>query len=63
MDFLKRRKVLILVMALAIGLFTEFIQYLLPYRGFDVNDLIGNSLGILLGWIAILPFLLRHPKY
>jgi glycopeptide antibiotics resistance protein len=28
-----------------------------------VNDLIGNSLGILLGWIAIMPFLLRHPKY
>lgn len=63
MDFLKRRKLLILVLALVIGLFTEFVQYLLPYRGFDLNDLVGNGLGILLGWIAIMPFLLRHPKY
>ena len=62
MDWLKRRKWLVLAAAIGIGLFTEFVQYLLPYRGFDVNDLVGNCIGILVGWIAIIPFLMRHPK-
>lgn len=39
--------------AVAIGLFTEGVQYLLPYRGFDVNDLIANTLGVILGWLAV----------
>lgn len=62
MDLLKRRKGLVIGVAILIGLFTEFVQYLLPFRGFDVNDLVSNCLGNLIGWIAILPFLKRHPK-
>lgn len=62
MDFLNRRKWFILLLAVLIGLFTEFVQYLLPYRGFDVNDLVANVVGCLLGWLAILPFLLRRVK-
>lgn len=40
--------------AVATGLLTEGVQYLLPYRGFDVNDLIANFLGVSLGWLAVL---------
>lgn len=40
--------------AVAIGLLTEGGQWLLPYRGFDVNDLVANFLGVSLGWAVIL---------
>lgn len=40
--------------AVATCLFTEGVQYLLPYRGFDVNDLVANVLGVSLGWLAVL---------
>lgn len=40
--------------AVGTGLFTEGVQYLLPYRGYDVNDLVANFLGVTLGWLAIL---------
>jgi glycopeptide antibiotics resistance protein len=33
---------------------TELLQYLLPYRRFNINDLISNSLGILLGMVIFL---------
>ena len=39
--------------------FAECIQYLLPYRAFNINDLIGNAMGVLLGlalyriWISL----------
>ena len=41
------------LLALAIGLFTEGVQYLLPYRGFDVNDLVANVIGITLGAVIV----------
>ena len=62
MDFLNRRKGHILLLAIVIGIFTEFVQYLLPYRGFDVNDLVANVIGCILGWLAILPFLCRKRR-
>ena len=40
--------------AVGVGLLTESVQYLLPYRGYDVNDLVANTLGVTLGWLAIL---------
>lgn len=61
-DWLKKRPGKILLMAVCVGLFTEFVQMLLPYRGFDVNDLLANCVGNLLGWLAILLVLLRHKK-
>lgn len=39
--------------AVGIGVLTESVQYLLPYRGFDINDMIANFLGVTLGWGAI----------
>ena len=62
MDYLKFRKGRILLVAILIGLTTEFVQHLLPYRGFDVNDLLANTMGCILGWVAILPFLRRRNK-
>lgn len=40
--------------AVAVGIVTETIQWMLPYRGFDINDMIANFLGVTLGWLAIL---------
>ena len=42
------------VVAVAVGLVTESVQWLLPFRGFDVNDLVANTLGATLGWVAVL---------
>jgi glycopeptide antibiotics resistance protein len=61
MDWMRRRKGLLLLAAVLVGLFTEFVQYLLPYRGFDINDLIANCGGNLIGWLLILSFMRRHP--
>ena len=44
--------------AVAIGLLTEGVQYLLPYRGYDINDLIANTLGVTFGWVVLL--IVRH---
>ena len=38
-----------LLLGLLFATGTELLQYLLPYRRFNINDLISNSLGILLG--------------
>lgn len=38
-----------LLLGLLFSTGTELLQYLLPYRRFNINDLISNSLGILLG--------------
>ena len=32
---------------------TESVQYLLPYRGFDINDLVANIFGVTLGWLIV----------
>lgn len=39
--------------ALLIAVTTESVQWLLPYRGFDINDLIANFLGVTLGWACM----------
>lgn len=33
---------------------TECLQYLLPYRRFNINDLLSNSTGIILGMVIFL---------
>ena len=45
------------LLSLCIGLLTEGVQYLLPYRGFDVNDLLANAIGVSLGLFLFLFFL------
>ena len=56
MDFFRKRHrgLCIWLVAVATGILTESVQYLLPYRGFDINDIIANFLGISLGWGLLL---------
>ena len=42
--------------AVATGLLTEGVQYLLPFRGFDVNDLVANFLGVSLGALLLMAY-------
>lgn len=51
---LTNRKWLVWLLAVAIGLLSEGVQWLLPYRGFDVNDMVANFLGVSFGWVIIL---------
>lgn len=58
MDFGRRRNGgvngwTVWLLAMAVGLTTECVQYLLPWRGFDINDLVANSFGSTLGWLAV----------
>ena len=39
--------------------FCEGIQYLLPYRSFNINDLIANIAGVIFGLILIIPAVLK----
>lgn len=48
------RALMVLVLGFCVALVTEGGQYLLPYRGFDVNDIVANFCGILLGWMPAL---------
>lgn len=52
-DWLHRNMKPVLLLAILTGIVTEFVQYLLPYRGFDINDLIANILGAILGWSIV----------
>ena len=50
MDFQRSKPLQLLLISLGIALLTESVQLILPYRGFDVNDLIANFIGVFLGW-------------
>lgn len=43
----------VLLFGISVALVMETVQLLLPYRGFDINDLVANILGVALGWIII----------
>ena len=47
-------KVILYSLILAVGL--EFFQLLLSYRTFNINDLAGNTGGVLLGLLVLLAF-------
>jgi VanZ family protein len=38
-----------LLAGIFIGIITESVQYFLPYRAFNINDLAANTIGVLLG--------------
>ena len=46
-------KWLVWLCSLAIGLISEGVQWLLPYRGYDINDLVANAIGVTLGMVVI----------
>ena len=43
---------LVWLAAVGVGLITEGGQWLLPFRGFDINDLFANAIGVTLGWLV-----------
>ncbi len=55
---LSRHRWLVWLMGIALALLCESVQYVLPFRKFDVNDMAANVLGVSLGWAVIL-FALR----
>jgi VanZ family protein len=44
-----------LISLLTFAAFAEFIQYYLPYRTFNINDLLANVFGVLLGTLLAKP--------
>lgn len=48
------RKWVVWLTAIGVGVTTESVQALLPYRGFDINDMIANFLGVTLGFAMII---------
>lgn len=48
-----------LMIGLFFCVFTECMQYFIPYRAFNINDLIANSIGITL---SLLLYLILLPK-
>lgn len=45
--------VLSFILALAFAAGCEFLQLLLPYRTFNINDLVANGLSVCLGYLLI----------
>ena len=45
-------RMLFFALGIAVGL--EYIQKLLPYRSFNINDLIANVAGVILGMVVML---------
>jgi glycopeptide antibiotics resistance protein len=44
----------LILLGLLFATSTELVQYFLAYRAFNINDLIANSLGVLLGAVVFL---------
>ena len=43
------------------AIITEGTQYFLPYRSFNINDLLANLIGVILG-ISLLPLIRTNPR-
>ena len=50
------------LLSCAVGLVTEGGQWILPYRGFDINDMVANFIGVSLGWLALKLFFSHFRK-
>lgn len=49
-----RNSLTVLLISLTIGIGLELLQMLVPYRSFNINDLIANVVGVLLGLALVL---------
>lgn len=54
--FMKKNTGLWIIYGLLFAVFSEGIQYFLPYRAFNINDLLANGMGVLLGSFFYLIF-------
>lgn len=46
-----------LVIGVLFAMAMEAIQYILPYRAFNINDLLANGLGVLFGFLVFMKYL------
>jgi VanZ family protein len=46
--------ILLILLCVFIAMVTEGVQYFVPYRAFNINDMIANLAGVLLGSLVIL---------
>jgi len=51
---LKKLVLISIIIGFLFAFFAELIQYYLPYRAFNINDMIGNFLGIFFGSLIFL---------
>ena len=49
-----RRRLAFALAFCALGIAIEFLQKMTPYRSFEVADMAANSVGVLIGWCAVL---------
>lgn len=54
MDLIKNRYYIWLFYGLTFAILSEGIQYILPYRTFNINDLLANLIGIILSNLVFL---------
>jgi VanZ family protein len=52
-----------IVILLIFAAVTEGLQYFLPYRAFNINDLLANSLGVVIGFVIVTIFRQFFTKY
>lgn len=50
-----------LVIGVLFALVLEAVQYVLPYRAFNINDLLANGLGVVLGFVLMMFVLFKSP--
>jgi len=52
----ERNKILLnlFLVGLLLAVSTEYVQRFIPYRGYNVNDLVGNVIGVVLGFGVLL---------
>ncbi|MCF8367457.1 MAG: VanZ family protein [Bacteroidales bacterium] len=48
------RSVLFILLSLLFAMCNEGVQYFLPYRAFNINDLLANGLGVLIGAVVFI---------
>ncbi len=46
----KRQLITLFLIGIMLAVLTEYVQKYLPYRGYNINDLIGNVLGVVLSF-------------
>jgi len=48
--------ILTIILGWVFGCFAEGLQYFLPYRAFNINDLLANLIGVVIGLIFVVPY-------
>lgn len=49
-----KNKWIILISALIIAIGLEAVQLIVPFRSFNINDLIANGIGVIMGWAFLM---------